>query len=247
VRTLDELCDEYKRVHADASGVGVIDPFPCAVAAVADMVRAEATPPAAAALVARLRRLSQDATPAPWAHNGRGDVWEDTGHAVGDPDAPDTRLASANEWDAALIAEMRNALPALLDALTPPAAAEVGAIRERHEREDANYRGLDWQHAYDNAHEDRATLLTEVDRLTAALAASEEQRKADVIETARLVSKGNGLTREYVEQRNAERLLLARYIAHQSDVTGPLFLDAISVARRIVAEAESAPSGEVGS
>lgn len=53
-------------------------------------------------------------------------IWAKTHHAVGDPDAPDTRFGEALSGRAALIAAMRNTMPALL--------REAEAARKLRER-----------------------------------------------------------------------------------------------------------------
>ena len=71
--------------------------------------------------IAELRAADAKATPGPWdvypiTATGGAYLAERTHHAVGDPDAPDTRLGEVGQADAELIALMRSALPALLDA-----------------------------------------------------------------------------------------------------------------------------------
>lgn len=65
-------------------------------------------------MTAELRRLLSAATPGRWV-DGQSCVYVDTGHAVGDPDAPDSRFIGCRDADAALIAAMRNELERLLD------------------------------------------------------------------------------------------------------------------------------------
>lgn len=65
--------------------------------------------------IARLRALCEKAAPGPWG-SGNGFIWVDSGHAAGDPDAPDTRIAyDVTAADGEFIAEARTALPAALD------------------------------------------------------------------------------------------------------------------------------------
>jgi HPt (histidine-containing phosphotransfer) domain-containing protein len=74
-------------------------------------------------LLAELERLEKEGTPGPWRAYGQW-VAEVTAHAVGDPEAPDTRILSGNEFDCDLTAAVRNALPALL-----AAARELHALK----------------------------------------------------------------------------------------------------------------------
>lgn len=90
------------------------------------------------------------------------------------------------------------------DALeTPHAAAEVGAIRERHEANAA------LGYVPSEATRDRATLLAEVDRLTAALAAAERER----LLLARRVTWERDVTSEMVDPPRAEELREALQLA----------------------------------
>lgn len=54
-----------------------------------------------------LERLLSAATPGP-LKAGSSCVYVDTGHAVGDPDAPDTRIAACGDADAEAFATLRN-------------------------------------------------------------------------------------------------------------------------------------------
>jgi hypothetical protein len=119
------------------------------------------TPPSTAALVARLRRCFELAG-------------SPTAHHVGDG-----YVIDAAQYH--LLVEVDHSLRLVLDAAEATLAAassEVGAIRARVERERAEYppnpRAL--RVAYELGRDDRATLLAEVDRLTAALAAAERDR-----------------------------------------------------------------------
>jgi phytoene dehydrogenase-like protein len=83
-----------------------------------------------AALLDELERLEKAATPGPWDHGGSDAVshwiWERCG-ITGDPDAPDTRIASASPADSAFITAIRNALPRLLSELRALLAVERAA------------------------------------------------------------------------------------------------------------------------
>lgn len=75
-----------------------------------------------AARLAAIRERVAKATPGPWDHGGStvdgGEwVWERSGHATGDPDAPDTRVCDAGSRDAAFIAHAREDVPWLLGEL----------------------------------------------------------------------------------------------------------------------------------
>lgn len=75
--------------------------------------------------LAAIRARAEKATPGPWNHGGSASdatngytdewVWEGTGHPIGDPDAPDTRICSASAADASFIAHARTDIPALLE------------------------------------------------------------------------------------------------------------------------------------
>jgi hypothetical protein len=82
--------------------------------------------------IAAARARAEAATPGPWDHNEHtGDVWQHDGYVAGDPDAPDTRLASVHhrsvlqngrivstcQPNAAFIAAARTDVPALCAAL----------------------------------------------------------------------------------------------------------------------------------
>lgn len=77
------------------------------------------------------------ATPGPWESGGStptpGEVWvwEETGHHPGDPDAPDTRIASCSAADGAFIAHARTDVPALVAEVRRLRAAS--ATPDRHE------------------------------------------------------------------------------------------------------------------
>jgi hypothetical protein len=77
-------------------------------------------------ILANVAGHDKTATSGPWEHNGRGAVWQVDGYAAGDPDDPDSRVAQANDADAALIAHYRTAAPLL--------AAEVERLRAEVER-----------------------------------------------------------------------------------------------------------------
>jgi uncharacterized membrane protein YidH (DUF202 family) len=70
--------------------------------------------------IAEVKRLDAEATRKPW-NAGLGCVYENDGFSAGDPNAPDTRIAQANDKDSELIAYYRTAAPLL--------AAEVERLR----------------------------------------------------------------------------------------------------------------------
>ena len=86
-------------------------------------------------LIARLEELEKQATPGPWEPEGVGGLHMDgtrDGYVI--CSAPERRIASlyptttnrlVRRFDAALIAELRNALPGILHALKVQEAAEV--------------------------------------------------------------------------------------------------------------------------
>jgi len=76
-------------------------------------------------IIAAVKRLDAEATKGPW-NAGLGCVYENDGFSAGDPDAPDTRIAQANDKDCELIAYYRTAAPAL--------ASEVERLHEEVER-----------------------------------------------------------------------------------------------------------------
>lgn len=100
------------------------------------------TDPITPATIARLRELDAAATPVPWAAsewycNDSEGGWAAIGpHHLAETDdiddGPDGQLHKAAKADAALIAAMRNALPALLDQLDAQ-AAEIDLLRRQTE------------------------------------------------------------------------------------------------------------------
>ncbi len=188
------------------------------------------TPPTTAALVARLRELHAKATEGTldvhrYDQDGGSIAWQvqsdHRGTVLCQHDDRDSKRA---RWDAELHAEMRNALPALLDLLSGPPAESFeqawGRMKARGYQygEDALEQvrfGWELAHGYEgNDAPPAATLLVEVDRLRA--------------HTERL-------ERELAEVRR-ERLLLARALDVNSvPATERDIDDAEKLARSIVA------------
>jgi hypothetical protein len=223
-----------------------------------------------------LRTLEAAATPGPWAYEYVSN--DDNSWCIGATDPPhageieeeydeetDTygekpevvdfvceSGGSENRADAALIVEMRNALPALLAAAeaTPPAAAEVGALsaeRLAEIRTDTNRWDADWQGPY------RATreLLAEVDRLTAENARLFEERETAAMARFGDLAKGLAVaaSQDALEAQAALASMARDYIGLADSVDSGIHHDreAYANAERIVAEADAAPpSGKVG-
>ena len=85
--------------------------------------------------VKRGRELEAAATPGSWVvypHDNGAWLAERTHHAVGDPDAPDTRLGETGLADADLIAWLRNNCTALLSAAERVEAAERRVAEYSH-------------------------------------------------------------------------------------------------------------------
>lgn len=83
-----------------------------------------------------LEKLLAAATQGPWdCTEFPGDfgptawLWQDTGHAAGDPDAPDSRFGTAAPSDAALIVALRNNAEGMLAELRALRAVAAAADR----------------------------------------------------------------------------------------------------------------------